>query len=111
MSNRDYFAVEASAAGISGDDVNRRRREAKLGFVNPPSADWAGCKRIARCLWPDQVATVMHLDGFYHFAPDARGWGVPEKANKRVNMAEILATPELKQHIIDTAVETAKFFK
>jgi hypothetical protein len=64
----DYFEVEASAAGISGDDVNRRLREARLGHV-APSGDWATCKRIIRCIFPDQVATEIHRDGFYHYAP------------------------------------------
>jgi hypothetical protein len=69
----DYFGVKAEAAGISGDDCNRRLREARLGHA-APSDDWATCKRIIRCIWPDQVATEMHLDGFYHFAPSATGW-------------------------------------
>jgi hypothetical protein len=71
----DYFEVGADAAGISGDDVNRRLREARLGHA-APSDDWATCKRIIRCIWPDQVATDFHRDGFYHFAPSAfsRGW-------------------------------------
>jgi hypothetical protein len=64
----DYFDVEAKAAGISGDDVNRRLREARLGHA-APSDDWVNCKRIARCLWPDQHASEFHLDGYYHFAP------------------------------------------
>jgi hypothetical protein len=64
----DYFAVEADTAGISGDDVNRRLREARLGHA-APSDDWVNCKRIARCLWPDQESWVMHLDGYYHYAP------------------------------------------
>ena len=68
-----YFGVKAEAEGISGDDVNRRLREARYGHV-APSEDWKTCKRIVRCIWPDQVATRMHLDGFYHFAPSARGW-------------------------------------
>lgn len=69
----DYFEVEADAAGISGDDVNRRLREARQG-LSAPTADWATCKRIIRCLWPDQVADCIHLDGFYHYAPSARGF-------------------------------------
>jgi hypothetical protein len=64
----NYFSAKADAAGISGDDVNRRLREARLGHVTP-SNDWVHCKRIARCLWPDQVTRTMHLDGYYHFAP------------------------------------------
>jgi hypothetical protein len=66
-----YFKAKAGDTGdISGDDVNRRLRESRLGHA-APSADWADCKRIARCLWPDQVATEFHLDGYYHFAPAA----------------------------------------
>jgi hypothetical protein len=64
----DYFAAKAEAAGVSGDDVNRRLREARLGHA-APSDDWANCKRIARCLWPGQEAWKVHLDGYYHFAP------------------------------------------
>jgi hypothetical protein len=63
-----YFSAKAEAAGISGDDVNRRRREARLGHA-APSDDWVQCKRIVRCLWPDQCAVKVHLDGYYHFAP------------------------------------------
>ena len=64
----DYFNVKAEASSISGDDVNRRYREARLGHA-APSSDWAECKRICRCLWPGQVAKELHRDGYYHFAP------------------------------------------
>ncbi|MBW2646913.1 MAG: hypothetical protein JRE23_12220 [Deltaproteobacteria bacterium] len=64
----EYFDVKAEAAGISGDDVNRRLREARRGHA-APSTDWVNCKRIARCLWPDQATREIHLDGYYHFAP------------------------------------------
>jgi hypothetical protein len=63
-----YFSAKAEAAGISGDDVNRRLRESRLGHA-APSDDWVQCKRIARCLWPDQAATVLHLADYYHYAP------------------------------------------
>jgi hypothetical protein len=65
----DYFKAAATEGSISGDDVNRRFREASKGF-KAPSADWVNCKRICRCLWAGQVITEhIHLDGYYHHAP------------------------------------------
>jgi hypothetical protein len=66
----DYFAAKAEGAGVSGDDVNRRLREARLGHA-APSDDWVECKRIVRCLWPDQTATrpINPAGEFFHFAP------------------------------------------
>ena len=63
-----YFEAKAVSAGVSGDDVNRRLRESRLGHEEP-SPDWVDCKRIARCLWSDQESGTMHLDGYYHYAP------------------------------------------
>ena len=54
---RGYFTATV-ADGISGDDVNRRRREASLGFA-APSKDWAYCKKEIRCLWDGQTITKM----------------------------------------------------
>ena len=64
----DYFDVKAEGAGISGDDVNRRLREARLGHA-APSNDWVNCKRIIRCIWPGQIASVIHLLDHYHNPP------------------------------------------
>ena len=65
----DYFSKRATEDSISGDDVARRYREASKGFL-APSEDWVHCKRIARCLWPEQIITEpLHRDGYYHYAP------------------------------------------
>jgi hypothetical protein len=70
MLDNKYFSAKAEAAGISGDDVNRRRREARLGHA-APSDDWVNCKRIIRCLWPEQESSnpYIYRDGYYHYAP------------------------------------------
>jgi hypothetical protein len=65
----DYFKAQAGDTGdISGDDVNRRLRESRLGHA-APSADWADCKKIVYCLWPGQEAWRYDWDGYYHNYP------------------------------------------
>ena len=48
-----YFNAKADGAGISGDDVNRRLREKRLGF-KAPSDDWAQAHLIVRAIYPGQ---------------------------------------------------------
>ena len=55
-----YFTATV-ADGISGDDVNRRRREWSLGF-SAPSADWGECDKEIRCIYPGQVIVEPGLD-------------------------------------------------
>ena len=52
----------ASEAGISGDDLNRRHRERRLGYA-APSADWARAKNEIRCIHPGQTITRGSLNG------------------------------------------------
>jgi len=74
----DYFDVDlADEIGISGDDLNRRLRERRLGY-GPPSSDWADSDKEIRCIHPNQVVTRaalsnreihVHADPAY-FNPD-----------------------------------------
>lgn len=52
----------ASEKGISGDDLNRRHRESRLGYA-APSADWADCNKEIRCIYPYGIITRFGLDG------------------------------------------------
>ena len=71
---RGYFNVQADGQGISGDDVNRRLREARLGHAEP-SQDWIDdCKRVIRCIYPGQTITALHLHDHYYHAPG--NWAV-----------------------------------
>ena len=57
MSKNDYYHLTlADESGISGDDLNRRHRENRLGF-GPPSADWADSDKEIRCIYPRQTVT------------------------------------------------------
>lgn len=59
MMNQKYFGLTlADEPGISGDDLNRRHRESRLGFTEP-SADWANAGREIRCLWDGQTITKL----------------------------------------------------
>ena len=60
-----YFNVDATADGISGDDVNRRLRESRLGW-SEPSPDWANCKKITRCIWGGQRVNTLPIDVTKH---------------------------------------------
>ena len=65
-----YFTATV-ADGISGDDVNRRRREWNLGF-SAPSKDWVNCNAEHRCLWAKQhVKNAKTLTGkiMFHMVP------------------------------------------
>jgi hypothetical protein len=53
----DYFKATVSRDGISGDDVNRRYREARLGFA-APSEDWNQSHLIVRAIYPGQWETI-----------------------------------------------------
>jgi hypothetical protein len=57
--DRGYFEETVETDGISGDDVNRRLREARLGF-KAPSEDWEQCGTVIHCIYPDQVPTKSH---------------------------------------------------
>jgi hypothetical protein len=59
MSNYFHLTL-ADEAGISGDDLNRRHRENRLGFAEP-SADWAESDKEIRCIYPGQVITRAAL--------------------------------------------------
>ena len=77
MSN-DYFHLTlADEDGISGDDLNRRHRESRLGF-GPADPSWADSDKEIRCIHPNQVVTRaalsnreihVHADPAY-FNPD-----------------------------------------
>ena len=51
----------ASEKGISGDDLNRRHREQRLGFKAPDST-WAEAGKEIRCIYPDQTIIRLALD-------------------------------------------------
>jgi hypothetical protein len=51
-----YFTETVESDGISGDDVNRRLREKRLGF-KAPSEDWNQAGVVIHCIYPDQVPT------------------------------------------------------
>ena len=55
----DYFKAKADSNGVSGDDVNRRYREARLGFA-APSEDWDQAGVIVHCIYPGQIPTKSH---------------------------------------------------
>ena len=57
---RNYYNLTLDD-GISGDDVNRRRREESLGFA-PPSPDWDQCDMEIRCIYPMQTIHRLALD-------------------------------------------------
>lgn len=84
MKNHAYYnRTLADEKGISGDDLNRRHREKRLGFA-PPSDDWADCNKEIRCVHPNQVITRPALDNrdiYVHsrpayFNPDGAFLGV-----------------------------------
>ena len=52
----------ADVDGISGDDLNRRHREQRLGF-SAPSGDWVQASKEIRCIYPGQVVRKEALDG------------------------------------------------
>jgi len=57
--------------GLSGDDINRRRREAALGNP-PPSKDWEDCNKEIRCIYPGQVVTrpaISTAGIFFYYEP------------------------------------------
>lgn len=54
-----YFNAKADRAGISGDDVNRRLRERRLGFAEP-SSDWDQAGVVVHCIYPGQIPTKSH---------------------------------------------------
>jgi hypothetical protein len=58
---RDYgirvarYRRKLDDSGLSGDDVNRRLREARLGH-SMPSSDWEANKgKVIRCIYADQT--------------------------------------------------------
>ena len=61
MTNQEsaYFNAKADGAGVSGDDVNRRLRERRLGFAEP-SSDWDQAGVIVHCIYPGQMPTKSH---------------------------------------------------
>jgi len=57
-----YFHLNLdSEPGISGDDLNRRHREQRLGYA-APSKDWALAGEEIHCIYPNQVITRPTLD-------------------------------------------------
>lgn len=54
-----YFNAKADRAGVSGDDVNRRLRERRLGFAEP-SSDWDQAGTVVHCIYPGQIPTKSH---------------------------------------------------
>jgi hypothetical protein len=67
--NKAYFDCDLDD-GLSGDDIRRRYRESKLGFA-APSADWAECHKVARCIWPLQRVTkpIDYDNEWFKFEP------------------------------------------
>ena len=66
----DYFKKTATDNSISGDDVNRRRREARLGHA-APSKDWEQCHVVIHCIYKGQVPTKTLLDVIlWNFLPN-----------------------------------------
>jgi hypothetical protein len=66
----DYYKLTV-ADGISGDDVNRHRREASLGYA-APDPTWADSDKEIRCIHPGQHFTKFGtLTGkiYFHNAP------------------------------------------
>jgi hypothetical protein len=55
----DYFTETVESDGISGDDVNRRLRESRLGY-KAPSKDWEQAGVVVHCIYKDQVPTKSH---------------------------------------------------
>ena len=56
-----YHNTLATEAGISGDDLNRRHRESRLGFAEP-SADWKQAGHEIRCIFDNQIIHRAALD-------------------------------------------------
>jgi len=58
-----YFDLTlADEPGISGDDLNRRYREASLGYAEP-SPCWSDSDKEIRCIYPGQTITRPGLAG------------------------------------------------
>jgi hypothetical protein len=58
---KNYFHLTlADEAGISGDDLNRRHRESRLGFAEP-DASWFETDKEIRCIYPGQTITRAAL--------------------------------------------------
>ena len=60
MTEKYFHLTLADEDGISGDDLNRRNRERRLGF-GPADPSWAQAKKEIRCIYPDQTITRAGL--------------------------------------------------
>jgi len=69
MKDNTYFKENVDDDGISGDDVNRRLREKRLGF-KAPSDDWNMAGATIHCIFKGQIPT-RDLDDvvLYNFLP------------------------------------------
>ena len=56
-----YHNTLATEKGISGDDLNRRHRENRLGYA-PAHESWADAGLEIRCIYPGQTITRVALD-------------------------------------------------
>jgi hypothetical protein len=64
-----YFTESVDDDGISGDDVNRRLRERRLGF-KAPSDDWHLAGAPIHCIYKGQIPTRnLHDVVLYNFLP------------------------------------------
>jgi hypothetical protein len=61
MSNYFHLTL-ADENFISGDDLNRRHRENRLGYA-APDPSWAESDKEIRCIHPNQVITRAALSG------------------------------------------------
>jgi len=61
MTDNYFHLTLADVDGISGDDLNRRHRENRLGF-KAPSADWANSGNEIRCIYERQIMHRAALD-------------------------------------------------
>jgi hypothetical protein len=95
----DYFN-ETLASGLSGDDVNRRLREKRLGF-GEPSPDWAECSREIRCIYGGEHVTkadTLSPAGPHFYRKPATFLGLPVVESHCKNTEDVygpgLKTPE-----------------
>ena len=64
-----YFTDTIAENGISGDDVNRRLREKRLGF-QAPSDDWFLAGAPIHCIYKGQIPTkTLHDVVLFNFLP------------------------------------------